>query len=58
MIKRIMSEKKTTLPSLTNQDWKTVKVKTEKKKKRILNTYLNKHYGIRETNLCKSKIIL
>ena len=30
IIKRIMSEKKTTLPSLRNQDWETVKVETEK----------------------------
>ena len=29
-IKRIMSEKKNTLPSLRNQDWKTVKSKPEK----------------------------
>ena len=30
IIKRIMSEKKTTLPSLRNQDRKTVKAETEK----------------------------
>ena len=29
-MKRIMSEKKTALPSLRNQDWKTVKVETGK----------------------------
>ena len=29
-MKRIMSEKKTALPSLRNQDWKTVKAETEK----------------------------
>ena len=29
-IKRIMSEKKTTLSSLRNQDWRTVKSETEK----------------------------
>ena len=28
IMKRIMSEKKTTLPSLSNQDWKTVKSET------------------------------
>ena len=28
-----MTEKKTTLPSLRNQDWKTVKVDTEKANK-------------------------
>ena len=30
IIKRIMSEKKTTLPSLRNQDWKTVNPKSRK----------------------------
>ena len=30
MIKRIVSEKKTTLPSLRNQDWRKVKSETEK----------------------------
>ena len=28
-MKRIMSEKKTTLPSLRSQDWRTVKIETE-----------------------------
>ena len=32
-----MSEKKTTLTSLRNQHWKTVKIETEK----IINKYLN-----------------
>ena len=32
IMRRIMSEKKTTLPSLKNPNWKTVKVETEKKK--------------------------
>ena len=32
IIKRIMTEKKTTLPSLRNQCWKTVKAETEKNK--------------------------
>ena len=30
IMKRILSEKKTTLPSLRNQDWRTVKSETEK----------------------------
>ena len=30
LIKKIMTEKKTTLPSLRNQDWKNVKVEIEK----------------------------
>ena len=30
IMKRIMSEKKPTLPSLRNQGWKTVKTETEK----------------------------
>ena len=29
-LKRIMSEKKTRLPSIRNQDWKTIKTETEK----------------------------
>ena len=39
IMKRIMSEKKTTLPSLSNQDWKTVKVETDNINN--LLTYLN-----------------
>ena len=31
IIKRILSKKRTTMPTLRNQDWKTVKVETEKK---------------------------
>ena len=54
IIKRIMSEKKTILPSLRNQDWKTVKVESEK-----INKYINKqHQGIKQTNLYGSKISL
>ena len=30
IMKRIMSEKKTALPSLKNQDWKTIKAKLKK----------------------------
>ena len=29
-LKRVMSEKKTRLPSLRNQDWKIIKAETEK----------------------------
>ena len=32
-----MTEKKTTLPSLWNQDWKKVKVETKKMKKLLTN---------------------
>ena len=57
IINRIMSEKKTTLPTQRNQDWKTVKAETEKKnKKRIINTYLNVHHRIKPTHLCRSEI--
>ena len=56
--KRIMYEKKTTLPSLRNIDWKGLKADTEKNKW-IINTYLNeKHDGIKWTNLCRSEISL
>ena len=57
-LKRIMSEKKTGLPSLRNQDWRTIKTKPEKNKQ-IINTYLNELYhGIKRTNLCRSEISL
>ena len=56
IIKRMMSEKETTLPSLRNQEWKTVKVETEKNKL-IINTYPNEqHHRIKQINLCRSKI--
>ena len=56
--KGIMSEKKTPLPSLKNQDWKTVKTKTEKNKQ-IINIYLNeRHLIIKRTHLYRSKISL
>ena len=36
-IKRIMSEKKTTLPSLRNKDWRTVKFEAEKVNDLLIN---------------------
>ena len=36
-------EKKTALPSLRNQDWKTIKVEAEKNK-RIIYKYPNKQH--------------
>ena len=36
-IKKLMTEKKTTLPSLKNQDWKKDKVETEKINKLSMN---------------------
>ena len=50
-MKRIMSENMTTLSSLWNQNWKTVKVENEKK----ITKYL-KHHRIKRTNLCRSEI--
>ena len=41
IMKRIMSKKKTTLPSLSNQDWKTVKAETEKVNKLLTNVSTN-----------------
>ena len=41
-LKRIMSEKKTGLPSLRNQDWRTIKTKTEKINK--LLTHISTNY--------------
>ena len=60
IIKKIKSEKNTTVPSLRNQDWKTVKAETEKKKnKRIIDTYLNeRHQGIKRNNLYGREISL
>ena len=57
ILKQIMSEKKTRLPLLRSQDWKTVKTETENKQ--IFNTYLIKQqHRIKWNNLCKSKISL
>ena len=57
-IKIIMSKKKTTLPSLRNQDSKTVTAETEKNKQ-IIDKYLNEqHNWIKRTDLCRNKIIL
>ena len=56
-IQRIMSDKKSTLPSFKNQDWQALKVETEKNK-RNNNTYLKKqHHGIKRINLCRGEII-
>ena len=41
-IKKIMSEKKSTLPSFRKQDWKKVKVETEKVNKLLTNITANK----------------
>ena len=53
-----MSEKKATLLSFWYQDWKTVKIETEKKKnQKIIYTDLNeRHHGIKRTNLYRSEI--
>ena len=46
-LKIIMTEKKTWLPLLRNQGWRTVKAGTEKHNQ-IIYTYLNeKHLGIK-----------
>ena len=36
-VKKIMTEKKTTLPSLRNQDWKKIKIEIEKVNKSLPN---------------------
>ena len=41
ILKRIISEKKTTLTSLRNQDWRTVKYETEKVKDLLTNIMIN-----------------
>ena len=58
-LKRIMSEKKTGLPPLRNQNWRTVKAETEKKKKESLTHIANdQHHGIKQTNLWRREISL
>ena len=53
-VKRIIFNKKLTLPSLSNRYQKTVKAKTEKINE--LSTYLNEqHQGIKQTNRCMRK---
>ena len=52
-IKRMKSEKKTSLLSIWNQDWKSDQVETGNNK-RIINTYLNEHSGIKLIDLCRS----
>ena len=41
IIKRIISEKKTTLPLLRNQDWNTVKAETEKINELLIHISMN-----------------
>ena len=50
-----MSEKNTTLPSLSNQDWKKVEVKTEKINKLLPNIPQKKHHWTKRVNLGRSE---
>ena len=54
--KRIMSEKKTKLQSLRNQDWKTVKAKTEKINKSWTHNYTNNITELNELIYERSKV--
>ena len=54
-VKRTMFKKKTTLTSLRNQDWKTVKAETEKN---IIKYLIEQNHEIKGTDLCWSKISL
>ena len=57
IIERIVSEKKPTLPSLRNQDWKTDKDKNWNNK-RMINTYLSgKHQEINELVYPGAKLV-
>ena len=57
-IKRMMSEKKTTLPSIKKNQPKQSKQKMGKNKQ-IINTYFNEqHHRIKQTNLCVSEFCL
>ena len=58
LMKKMMTEKKTTLPSLRNQDWKNDKVETEKSKQ-IFPKYPGvQHHWTKRANLCGSKTSL
>ncbi len=57
-MKRMMSKKKATLPSLRNHDWKTALIEN-RKNKQIINKYLNdQHHRIKRSKLCMSEISL
>ena len=58
LIKKIMTEKKTTLPSIRNQDWKKCQGRNQKGKQ-IINKYPNRqHYWTEQANLCRGKTSL
>ena len=55
-IRRIMSEKKTTLPSIRNQDWRTA---WNRESKRLIDKYPDEwHHGVKRLNIRRSKISL
>ena len=53
-----MYEKKTTLPSLRNADWKTVLVEAEKSNKLWTHISRKNTPELNELNLCRSEISL
>ena len=53
-----MYEKITTLPSLGNQDWTTVKVEIKKPNELLTHISTKKYHRIKRTNLCKSEMNL
>ena len=56
-VKRIMSEKKTTLPSLRNQDWRTVKSETEKVNDLLTNIPTNDTTELNDLIYAGAKLI-
>ena len=57
VMKRIMSEKKTKLPSLRNQDLRTVKSKTEKINELLTNTPTNDITGLNDLIYAGAKLV-
>ena len=56
-IRGIISEKKTTLPSLRNQDWRTVKSKTEKVNDLLTNIPTNDITELNDWKYAGAKLI-
>ena len=57
IIKRIMSEKKTSLPSVRNQDWRTIKSETEKINDLLTNIPANNIMKLNDLIYAGAKIV-
>ena len=56
-LKRIMSEKKTKLPLLRNQDWKTVQAEMEKINKLLTHISMNNITELNKLNYTGAKLV-